>query len=207
MSLQNLTPEQIWEKAKAAKIGYVEYIRRYNYEQLGPRTPSRDPSLYILTHESYKRESSLDRHFRHQYLFQLLSIYNCRCAVCQSQHKGFHLDHHWLPKSYGGEFILTLKITGEQICNAVPLCSTCNISKSDNLNWSSPADTFIANTNRKVSAIINGINPEPIGSEVYRFSERDLPHVLRRAGRLYVDLVRMDDNSKIKWLNVYVGAE
>ena len=204
--MNNLTPENIWELAKAEKIGYVEYIRRYNLKRLSPTLPSRNPSDYILFSSSYARESENDRAFRLQWLFKLLSLYGCKCAVCGSQENGFHLDHHWIPKNYGGEFIMKMK-NGTTVCNAVPLCSTCNIRKSDSLDFSSPADNAIAQLNLRFTAEINGFQPEASG-ELYRFTERDIPFVLRRCGNLYHGIKVREDNilETLSYLNKYVGV-
>ena len=201
--------EKIWELAKNENIGYIEWIRKYNLKFLSPASPTRNPLDYKIYSSSYKRESKADRDFRTKYLFQLLSLYNCRCGVCGSQDSGFHLDHHWIPKSYGGDFLMTLK-TGQLVCNAVPLCSTCNLRKSDSITFTSLADPKIAYLNKIFTAKINGLLPEPESGDKYKFTEQDLPWVYRRCGSLYGDMKREEKlggiTGLLKYLNSVVGV-
>lgn len=203
------SPEKIWESAKNENIGYVEWIRRFNTKFLSPATPTRNPLDYKISSSHYKRENQVDRDFRTEYLFQLLSLYECRCAVCGSQDNGFHLDHHWLPKSYGGNFVMTMK-NGQVVCNAVPLCSTCNLRKSDSITFTSLADAKIAHLNNIFTAKITGLSPEPESGEKYRLTERDLPWVYRRCGSLYGDMKREEKlggiTGLLKYLNSVVGV-
>jgi 5-methylcytosine-specific restriction endonuclease McrA len=203
------SPEKIWESAKKENIGYVEWIRRFNSKFLSPATPTRNPLDYKVSSSSYKRENDVDRNFRTQYLFQLLALYECRCAVCGSQENGFHLDHHWLPKSYGGNFVMTMK-NDQIVCNAVPLCSTCNLRKSDSITFESKADAKIAYLNNIFTAKIAGLSPVPESGEKYRITEQDLPWVYRRCGSLYGDMKREEKlggiTGLLKYLNSVVGV-
>jgi 5-methylcytosine-specific restriction endonuclease McrA len=203
------SPEKIWESAKSEGIGYVEWIRRFNLKFVSAAVPTRNPLDYKISSHSYKRESLADREFRNKYLFQLLSLYECRCAVCGSQENGFHLDHHWIPKSYGGDFLMTMK-TGQLVCNAVPLCSTCNLRKSDSITFTSPSDSKIAHLNNIFTAKIAGLPPVPESGEKYKITEQDLPWVYRRCGSLYGSMKREEKiggiTGLLKYLNSVVGV-
>ncbi len=57
------------------------------------------------------------------------------CATCGADDNGLDLDHFFIPKSKGGNFVLKRK-DGVLINNAVPMCETCNRTKG-NKDWRS----------------------------------------------------------------------
>lgn len=86
----------------------------------------------LVEDEDYKRENGKDRDFRKLYTLKLLQHFDNRCAMCGSQDNSVHLDHYFIPKSHGGNFLLKCA-DGRQLLNCVPLCQSCNCSKSDKL--------------------------------------------------------------------------
>lgn len=92
--------------------------------------PSDNPSDYVLDQNSHKRYTAREQGSRRAYVLKLLKAFDCRCAVCQADDNGVELDHFFIPKCRGGDFVLTEAATKRKRLNAVPLCMTCNRDKS-----------------------------------------------------------------------------
>lgn len=110
----------------------LEQRREHNLSIIRGMSPSRDPSEFIIEPRDYKRNNSDERYYRNRWMLTLLRVYDCACAMCGSDRDGLELDHFWLPKSKGGNFILRSALTGSRVNNAVPLCVQCNRKKIDN---------------------------------------------------------------------------
>lgn len=91
--------------------------------------PSENPSLYKTDQNSYKRYSAREQGFRRSYTLKLLKAFDCACANCGANDNGMELDHFFVPKCSGGDFVL-VEATGTKRLNAVPLCMTCNRDKN-----------------------------------------------------------------------------
>mgnify|MGYP006277152871 CR=1 FL=1 len=111
--------------------------------------PSRDPSNFMIEERDYKRNNSDERYYRHRWMLTLLRTYDCACAMCGSDQDGLELDHFWIPKSKGGNFILRSLVTGTRVNNAVPLCIHCNRKKLD-------YEPILDEVQRNRIALING---------------------------------------------------
>ncbi len=133
---QQLAHEE--EQREAHRVAQIqaEKIRRQRelaekQEQERVRTikqsiPCRDS--VIVVEEDYKRDNEKDRSFRTLYFLRLLQHFECKCAHCGAVDNGVDIDHYFIPKCKGGNFLLKHKC-GATILNAVPLCKTCNRSK------------------------------------------------------------------------------
>ena len=77
--------------------------------------------------ENFKRENLVDRLYRKFYKNRLLQFFENKCAVCNAWDNGLDLDHFFLPKVKGGNFLITS--FNNLMNNAVPLCMSCNRSK------------------------------------------------------------------------------
>jgi hypothetical protein len=108
----------------------IEHVRALNSFAI-KSSISTDPSHYIIDHSNYRRFNSIENDFRMRYLLPLLRAFHCRCAVCGSDSEGYELDHFFLPKSKGGNLILTHQ-DGYRLFNAAPLCISCNRRKYAN---------------------------------------------------------------------------
>jgi hypothetical protein len=91
--------------------------------------PSENPSLYKTDQNSYKRYSAREQGFRRTYTLKLLKAFDCTCANCGADDNGMELDHFFVPKCSGGDFVL-VEAAGTKRLNAVPLCMTCNREKN-----------------------------------------------------------------------------
>ena len=88
---------------------------------------------YICTNSDYKRGTLDEKGFKRKHKNKIARVFNNQCAHCHCDisNGDFHLDHFIRPKSHGGTFLLTMKDSGEKVNNAIPLCPSCNMSKSD----------------------------------------------------------------------------
>lgn len=93
-------------------------------------TPSENPSDYLLDQNSHKRFTAREQGSRRAYVLKLLKAFDCKCAVCQADDNGVELDHFFIPKCRGGDFVLTEVTTKRKRLNMIPLCMTCNRDKS-----------------------------------------------------------------------------
>ena len=91
---------------------------------------SDDRSQYIIENSDYKRGTPKENHFRRAYKLTLLSTFDNRCAKCSSNDNGVDIDHFVISKNEGGSFIMRHR-DGHLVNNAIPLCQSCNRSKSD----------------------------------------------------------------------------
>lgn len=89
-----------------------------------------DPSHYIITPPDYRRYNSVDSSFNMKLYLPVLRAFDCRCAICGADSEGIEMDHFFLPKAQGGNYILTRAVDDAQVLNAVPLCISCNRRKS-----------------------------------------------------------------------------
>jgi hypothetical protein len=87
-------------------------------------------SDYIIDKRGRERSNPIERRFRRRYLFDLLEVFENRCAACKKEAIKFDLDHFFIPKSRGGNLMMRHK-KGYWVCNALTLCHPCNQRKKD----------------------------------------------------------------------------
>jgi hypothetical protein len=85
-------------------------------------------AMIEVEEEDYERNNEVDREFLKKYKLKLINHFGCKCAVCGADNNGIHIDHYFIPKARGGNFVLRLT-DGRRIVNAVPMCESCNCSK------------------------------------------------------------------------------
>lgn len=85
---------------------------------------------YIIEENDYRRGNKKEHAYRKYFNLSLLKIFDNSCAKCKRSDNGIEIDHFFLSKNEGGCFILRHK-NGHIINNAIPLCISCNRSKSD----------------------------------------------------------------------------
>jgi 5-methylcytosine-specific restriction endonuclease McrA len=89
-----------------------------------------DRSVYIVHRGDYKRGSEKERDYIRQHRNYLFRIYDNRCSKCGNDANGLDIDHFFISKNEGGCFQM-LHRDGFIVNNAIPLCESCNRSKSD----------------------------------------------------------------------------
>ncbi len=85
---------------------------------------------YIVHRDDYKRGTDKERDYIRMHRNFLYRIYDNRCGKCSNDQNGLDIDHLFFSKNEGGCFEM-LHIDGFKVNNAVPLCESCNRSKSD----------------------------------------------------------------------------
>jgi 5-methylcytosine-specific restriction endonuclease McrA len=91
---------------------------------------SDDRGDYIIRREDYKRGSDKERDYIRLHRNFLYRTYDNRCAKCGNDSNGLDIDHFFFSKNEGGCFEM-LHREGFKVNNAIPLCESCNRSKSD----------------------------------------------------------------------------
>ena len=104
--------------------------RQKRQNAIAELTPSADRSEYIIERDDYRRGNPKENYYRKTFCLYLLEIFGNSCAKCGSKENGMDIDHFIFSKNEGGCFIMKHR-DGYLINNAVPLCQTCNRSKSD----------------------------------------------------------------------------
>lgn len=85
--------------------------------------------MFIIKNHDYKRANLIDTFYMKKYKDTLIKLCNNKCFFCDSNKK-LQLDHFFIPKSKGGNFILKT-YEGYYINNGIMLCDFCNQSKND----------------------------------------------------------------------------
>jgi hypothetical protein len=148
--------------------------RSHNLSVICGRMPSTNPQKFFIEARDYKRSNSEERYYRSRWLLTLLRTYDCRCGMCGVDRDGLELDHFWIPKSKGGNFILTCADTSRRINNAVPLCMQCNRNKLDNEAVLTPDQAIlISRANGKMTAMMNGLSAPSDSAEIIGYQPGD----------------------------------
>lgn len=93
-------------------------------------TPSADREEYIIDRDDYRRGNPKESYYRKTFCLYLLEAFGNSCAKCGSKENGMDIDHFIFSKNEGGCFMMRHR-EGYLVNNAIPLCQTCNRSKSD----------------------------------------------------------------------------
>lgn len=111
----------------------IAIIQQHRRRQMAIATliPSADRDEYIIERDDYRRGNPKENYYRKTFCLYLLEIFGNSCAKCGSKENGMDIDHFIFSKNEGGCFIMKHR-DGYLINNAIPLCQTCNRSKSDN---------------------------------------------------------------------------
>lgn len=92
--------------------------------------PSSNRNDYLIDNDDYRRGNPRESYYRKTFALHLLETFGNCCAKCGDKENGIDIDHFIFSKNEGGCFIMKHK-QGHLINNAIPLCRTCNRSKSD----------------------------------------------------------------------------
>lgn len=148
--------------------------RSHNMRAMYAQLPSCDPARFIIEPRDYKRNNSDERYYRNRWLLTLLRVYDCRCGICGSDKDGLELDHFWIPKSKGGNFILKSADKGHKINNAVPLCMQCNRNKLDNtFEPDREQAARLLRCNSQMTAKLNDWAVAPVDAELIGYQPGD----------------------------------
>jgi hypothetical protein len=85
---------------------------------------------YIIVGPDYSRDSRLDNQYKARFSYALSKAFNGHCCRCGEGMGQLEFDHCWWPKSKGGNFVMRHR-SGVYVNNCIPLCRSCNSSKSN----------------------------------------------------------------------------
>lgn len=121
-----LEPQKIDDikNAITTNIGYSKIIENISQDFY---KNSNYYELFRIDEGDFKRNNDLDFFFEKRFKSKLFEIYENECLFCQKKNN-LHVDHFFIPKSKGGNFILKT-YNGLLFNNAVLLCETCNKKK------------------------------------------------------------------------------
>ncbi|MDB5037356.1 MAG: endonuclease, partial [Bacteriovoracaceae bacterium] len=112
------------EKRKAEDLRMKVQIR---LSELGIDDERSD---YIVHRDDYKRGTEKEREYIRLHRNFLFRTYDNRCGKCANDSNGLDIDHFFFSKNEGGCFQMRHR-SGFYVNNAIPLCESCNRSKSD----------------------------------------------------------------------------
>lgn len=152
----------------------LQQKRQENIATISQSLPSTDPSAYAIERRDYSRSNSDERLYKIKWWPTLMRLYDCRCALCGEDRDGIELDHFWIPKSHGGNLLLRHQLTNQLINNGVPLCTTCNRRKQESIIKLNEFQLVqIADANRKMTAMINGVPAAEPLAKLHRYEPGD----------------------------------
>ncbi len=105
--------------------------RKKRQKAIATLTPSADRDEYIIERDDYRRGNPKESYYRKTFCLYLLEAFGNSCAKCGNKENGMDIDHFIFSKNEGGSFMMKHR-EGYVVNNAIPLCQTCNRSKSDN---------------------------------------------------------------------------
>lgn len=130
---------------------------------------------YIIAGNDHSRESRLDRYYKKHFTYLLFSLFKGQCACCQVINEPLELDHFFIPKSKGGNFVMRHN-DGYYVNNCIPLCRPCNASKGAK-NF---LDFFDADRLEDIVTISQSINAH-INTHLVDYDDDDFDEPNRKA--------------------------
>ena len=116
------------------QVHAVETSERNKKEEfarkIGQLSSSDNRHEYEISNEDYKRGLDKERDYVLRHKAALFRLFDNRCANCGDDENGLEIDHFIFSKNEGGCFEMRHK-DGFNVNNAIPLCESCNRSKSD----------------------------------------------------------------------------
>ena len=104
--------------------------RKRRQKAIAALTPSANRDDYIIERDDYRRGNPKESYYRKTFCLYLLEVFGNSCTKCGSKENGMDIDHFIFSKNEGGSFMMKHR-EGYIVNNAIPLCQTCNRSKSD----------------------------------------------------------------------------
>ncbi|MGZ3768553.1 MAG: hypothetical protein ACXVCP_02315 [Bdellovibrio sp.] len=118
--------ERVLAEQRASEKKRVEEQQR-NINNLIPSTERSD---YLFEKDDYRRGNPKENLYKKAFSLRLFETFHNKCAKCGTKDNGVDIDHFLFSKNEGGCFMMRHR-DGYLVNNAIPLCHTCNRSKSD----------------------------------------------------------------------------
>lgn len=147
------------EQKRLRKIADRNEVERQ--QAISSMSPSSDRTNYLIENDDYRRGNPKEGFYRKTFSLHLLETFDNTCAKCGDKENGVDIDHFIFSKNEGGCFIMKHK-DGYLVNNAIPLCRTCNRSKSDSHYKSFFTDEELLSIFQRSLLMTKRLNERPI---------------------------------------------
>jgi 5-methylcytosine-specific restriction endonuclease McrA len=89
-----------------------------------------DRHLLFIRNKDYKRGNPLDNFIRSKWNQVIQAAFAGRCFICGVSSE-LTIDHLWLPKNEGGNFVMCVRESALLMSNLLLLCRSCNAAKGE----------------------------------------------------------------------------
>jgi 5-methylcytosine-specific restriction endonuclease McrA len=89
-----------------------------------------DRHLLLIRNKDYKRGNPLDNFIRSKWNQVIQADFAGRCFICGVSND-LTIDHLWLPKNEGGNFVMCVRESALLMSNLLLLCRSCNAAKGE----------------------------------------------------------------------------
>jgi 5-methylcytosine-specific restriction endonuclease McrA len=89
-----------------------------------------DRHLLLIRNADYKRGNPLDNFIRSKWNQVIQEFFDGRCFICGAS-SDLTIDHLWLPKNEGGNFVMCVGESALLMSNLLLLCRSCNAAKGE----------------------------------------------------------------------------
>jgi 5-methylcytosine-specific restriction endonuclease McrA len=89
-----------------------------------------DRHLLLIRNKDYKRGNPLDNLIRSKWNQVIQAAFAGRCFICGVS-SDLTIDHLWLPKNEGGNFVMCVRESALLMSNLLLLCRSCNAAKGE----------------------------------------------------------------------------
>jgi len=86
--------------------------------------------LLLIRNADYKRGNPLDNFIRSKWNQLVQEAFAGKCFIC-GMRSDLTIDHLWLPKNEGGNFVMCIREDALLVSNLMLLCRSCNAAKGE----------------------------------------------------------------------------
>lgn len=135
--------------------------RRRRLKKISLISPSINREDYYIRNLDYRRGNPKENYYKKRFALRLLETFHNCCAKCGNNENGIDIDHFIFSKNEGGSFIMQHK-QNYLVNNAIPLCISCNRSKSDKSHLEFFNEYELLSILQKNAIMTNYLNSEEI---------------------------------------------
>ena len=89
-----------------------------------------DRHLLLIRNKDYKRGNALDNFIRSKWDKIIQGFFSDKCFICKAN-TDITMDHLWIPKNEGGNFVMCVGESCLLMSNILLLCRSCNSAKGE----------------------------------------------------------------------------